>query len=144
MQGQMPNQNFKGGYNNRNFNQMAKNKPNQMNNKGNFFSGMPQPPPPMNPMGQMQGGFGFPQDMGSFNSSGMFPFQQPLSDLSEGGNSAMSMPPPVPVNPISSPDGTSANQSDVSTDLTQTDAKDSTSLGSIGVPSGPSAILQQQ
>ena len=137
----MPNQNFKGGYNNRNFNQQAKNKPNQMNNKGNFFPGMPQPPPPINPIGQMPGAFGFPQDMGSFNP-GMYPaaFQQP--DLSDGA-SVMSMPPPVPVNPISSsPEGTSTNQSDVSTDLTQTDAKDSTSLGSIGIPSGPSAILQ--
>ena len=137
----MPNQNFKGGFNNRNFNQLPKNKPNQMNNQANFFGGMPQPPPPMNPMGQLPAGFRFPQEMGGANSASMFPFQQPLSDLSDGGNSNISMPPPVPASPIRSPDGTSGNPSDVSTDLTQTDAKDSTSPGSIGVPSGPSAIL---
>jgi len=105
---------------------------------------MPQPPPPVNPLAQMGG---FPQDMGGFNAqggAGMFPGQSPLSDLSENSNSMM--PPPMAINAIGSPDGTSANQSGdtVSTDNTLADGKDTTSLSSLGMPSGPSVILQQQ
>ena len=85
--------------------------------------------------------------MGGFNAqggAGMFPGQSPLSDLSENSNSMM--PPPMAINAIGSPDGTSANQSGdtVSTDNTLADGKDTTSLSSLGMPSGPSVILQQQ
>jgi hypothetical protein len=40
---------------------------NQMNKQGKFYPGMPQPPPPMNFMGQVPGGFNFPVDMGGLN-----------------------------------------------------------------------------
>lgn len=40
------------------------------------------------------------------------------TDNQDGSMNTLSMPPPVPVMPISSPDGTSTNQSDLSTDNT--------------------------